>query len=53
FKVVNQKGFKLPFTGEFGNWALAISGILLVAVGGTVIVLVNRKKKDSPTDNEK
>ncbi len=53
FNVVNQKGFKLPFTGEFGNWALAISGILLVAVGGTVIVLVNRKKKDSPTDNEK
>lgn len=53
FNVVNQKGFKLPFTGEFGNWALAISGILLVAVGGTVIVLVNRKKKDSPIDNEK
>lgn len=53
FNVVNQKGFKLPFTGEFGNWALAISGILLVAVGGTVIVLVNRKKKDSSTDNEK
>ena len=44
FDVVNQKGFKLPLTGEYGNWTLAIAGILLIAVSGTVIVLVNRKK---------
>jgi len=30
-----------------GNWFLAIAGIVLVAVGGTVIVLVNKKKKPS------
>ena len=47
FEVVNQKGFRLPLTGEYGNWGLAIAGIVLVAVGGTIIVLVNRKKKDS------
>ena len=47
FEVINQKGFLLPLTGEMGNWFLAIAGIVLVAVGGTVIVLVNRKKKPS------
>lgn len=52
FDVINQKGFKLPLTGEYGNWALAIAGILTVAVSGTVIVLVNRKKKDTSADNE-
>ena len=52
FDVINQKGFKLPLTGEYGNWALAIAGILIVAVSGTVIVLVNRKKKDTSADNE-
>ena len=45
FDVLNQKGFHLPLTGEYGNWLLAISGLLLVAVGGTVIILVNRKKR--------
>lgn len=52
FDVVNQKGFKLPLTGEYGNRALAVAGIVLVAVGGTVIVLVNRKKKDTSAKNE-
>lgn len=52
FDVINQKGFKLPLTGEYGNWALAIAGILIVAVSGTVIVLANRKKKDTTADNE-
>ena len=52
FDVINQKGFRLPLTGEYGNWALAIAGILIVAVSGTVIVLVNRKKKDLTADNE-
>ncbi|MBQ3666024.1 MAG: LPXTG cell wall anchor domain-containing protein [Lachnospiraceae bacterium] len=52
FSVVNQKGFRLPLTGEYGNRALAVAGIVLVAVGGTVIVLVNRKKKDVTGDNE-
>ena len=47
FEVINQKGFLLPLTGEMGNWFLAIAGIVLVAVGGTVIVLVNKKKKPS------
>ena len=47
FEVINQKGFLLPLTGEMGNWFLAIAGIVLVAVGGTVIVLVNRKNKPS------
>ena len=47
FEVINQKGFQLPLTGEMGNWFLAIAGIVLVAVGGTVIVLVNKKKKPS------
>ena len=47
FDVLNQKGFRLPLTGEYGNYTLAIGGILLVAIGGTVIVLVNRKKKIS------
>ncbi len=44
FNVLNQKGFHLPLTGEYGNWLLAIGGILLVAIGGTVIILINRKK---------
>ena len=52
FDVVNQKGFKLPLTGEYGNRALAVAGIVLVAVGGTVIVLVNRKKKNVTGENE-
>ena len=47
FEVINQKGFLLPLTGEMGNWFLAIAGIVLVAVGGTMIVLVNKKKKPS------
>lgn len=49
FEVLNQKGFRLPLTGEYGNRMLAIGGIVLVAIGGTVIVLVNRKKKDGQT----
>ncbi len=52
FEVLNQKGFTLPLTGEFGNWMLAIGGILLVAVGGTVIVLANRKKKTGSASDE-
>ncbi len=52
FNVLNQKGFTLPLTGEFGNWMLAIAGIVLVAVGGTVIVLANRKKKDTAASYE-
>ena len=44
FEVLNQKGFTLPLTGELGNWLLAIGGIVLVAVGCTVIVLANKKK---------
>ena len=48
FDVLNQKGFRLPLTGEYGNYTLAIGGILLVAIGGTVIILVNRKKKFAP-----
>ena len=47
FEVVNQKGFRLPLTGESGNWFMAIGGIVLIAVGGTVIVLANRKKKET------
>ncbi len=47
FEVINQKGFLLPITGEMGNWLMAIAGIVLVAVGGTVIVLANRKKKEN------
>ena len=53
FDVLNQKGFTLPITGEYGNWLLAIAGIVLVAVGGTVIVLANRKKKDKTVSDEK
>ena len=52
FSVVNQKGFLLPLTGEMGNWLMAIAGIVLVAVGGTVIILVNRKKKESDKVDE-
>jgi len=52
FEVLNQKGFTLPLTGEFGNWMLAIAGIVLVAVGGTVIVLANKKKKVKATTDE-
>ncbi len=51
FDIINQKGFKLPLTGEYGNWTLAIAGILLIAVSGTVIVLVNRRKNKK--SNEK
>lgn len=50
FDVLNQKGFRLPLTGALGNWFIAIGGILLVAIGGTVIVLANRKKKDTKSE---
>lgn len=50
FEVLNQKGFTLPVTGEYGNWLLAIAGIVLVAVGGTVIVLANKKKKKTSSN---
>lgn len=52
-EVLNQKGFLLPLTGALGNWFIAIGGILLVAIGGTVIVLANRKKKDTKAADEK
>ena len=43
--VVNTSGFDLPQTGDMGTAIFAITGILLMAGAGIIILFACRKKK--------
>ena len=43
--VVNTSGFDLPQTGDMGTAIFAVTGILLMAGAGIIILLACRKKK--------
>lgn len=46
-KVVNTSGFDLPQTGDYGTWMYGVIGIVLMAVAGTVVFLVLRKREEA------
>ena len=43
--VVNTSGFDLPQTGDMGTAIFAVTGILLMAGAGIIILFACRKKK--------
>ncbi len=45
FKVINHKGFDIPFTGAEGVFALTMLAGALLTVSITVILFINKKRK--------
>jgi LPXTG-motif cell wall-anchored protein len=42
--VVNTRGFDLPQTGSNGNWMFPVLGLSVMALAGTVILILRKKK---------